>query len=191
MEEDQGRVTELLGQISGNNPEAFEELMPLVYAQMRAIAQRQIGGNVSNRTLNATALVHEAYIKMVQQKDASFNDRSHFLAVAAVAMRRLLINYAEKNRAGKRGGGQINATFDEAAMGRSGPVDEEDLLALDEALRRLAAKDERHAKVVEYSFFGGLTHEEIAQVLGVSVPTVRRDWRLARAWLTRELATER
>ena len=136
-------------------------------------------------TLNATALVHEAYLKLVDQRDPNWQNRAHFFAIAAKAMRRILINYAEKRRAEKRGGGNPIVTFNEEAVVRESRAD--DLLALEEALQRLEKLNERQSKVVEYRFFGGLTQEEIAEVLEVSVPTVRLDWRLARAWLSREM----
>ncbi len=129
--------------------------------------------------------MHEAYLKLVDQNRVNWQNRAHFFAIAAQSMRRVLINYAHKRKAQKRGGGQVIVTFVEESVPRETRAEE--LLALDEALSRLAKMNERQSKVVEYWFFGGLTHEEIAEVLGVSLPTVRRDWRLARAWLSREL----
>ncbi|MEM1270929.1 MAG: sigma-70 family RNA polymerase sigma factor [Bacteroidota bacterium] len=175
-------VTALLGELQGGRDEAMGELVPLVYDELYAIARRQLRGQRPGQTLNATALVHEAYVKMVGGQ-GGWADRSHFLAVAAVAMRQVLINYAHRKKAQKRGGGQAIATFDESVMGASARADE--LIALDEALTELAKLDERQARVVELRFFGGLTHDEVAAVLGLSEPTVRRDWRAARAWLAR------
>ncbi len=163
--------------------------MPLVYDELHNLAQRQLRGERAGHTINATALVHEAYLKLVDQDQVSWQNRAHFMAVAALSMRRILINYARRQRAQKRGGGEAVATFDEALMGGQ-TARAEQLIALDEALDRLAQMNERQSKVVSYRFFGGLTQEEIAEALGVSVPTVRRDWRIARAWLTRELESE-
>jgi RNA polymerase sigma factor (TIGR02999 family) len=164
------------------------ELAPLVYEELRLMASRQLAGQRQGHTLNTTALVHESYLKLVNQASRSWQDRAHFLSVAAVAMRHILVNHAHKRNAQKRGGGKSPATLDEALVaGQEMRTDE--LLALDEALERLDEVSPRQRAVVEYRFFGGLTHEEIAEVLDVSVPTVRRDWRLARAWLSRELST--
>ncbi|RMI19784.1 MAG: sigma-70 family RNA polymerase sigma factor, partial [Calditrichaeota bacterium] len=160
-------------------------LIPLVYDGLHQMAQRHLRRERRGHTLNATALVHEAYMKLVDQKRVNWQNRAHFFAIAAQSMRRILINYAHKRKAQKRGGGQVIVTFVEESMPRETRAEE--LIALDEALTRLSKMNERQGKVVEYWFFGGLTHEEIAEVLGVSLPTVRRDWRLARAWLTREL----
>ncbi len=182
-----GDVTQVLKAVSTKEPGASDRLLALVYDHLRKIAQRRMNAERAGHTLDATALVHEAYMKLVQQDQVDWKNRAHFYSVAAMAMRRVLINYAEARRAEKRGGGAALATFDEQAFGGALPA--ERLLDLDEALGRLAAMSARQAKVVEYQFFGGLTHEEIAEVLGVSVPTVRRDWRVARAWLSNELAS--
>ncbi len=180
------QVTGLLAELSRSNRTVVGALMPLVYDELRGLAQRQLRGQRACDTLNTTALIHEAYLKLVNQHEATWQDRAHFLSVAALAMRQILINYAHKRRAQKRGGGQALATFDEALMGGSATRADE-LIALDEALEQLTAINERQSQVVTYRFFGGLTYEEIAEVLGVSAPTVRRDWRIAKAWLTREL----
>ncbi len=180
-------VTALLGQLAGGNGTVVDSLMPLVYHELRAIARRQLRRERANHTLSATALVHEAYLKLVDQK-SDWKNRAHFYAIAAQAMRRILINYAHRRRAAKRGGGEAFVTFDEELA----PVESraEDLLQLDEALERLQGMSERQCRGVVYRFFGGMTQEEIAEVLGVSVQTVRLDWRLARAWLSRELTRE-
>lgn len=178
-------VTELLAALEAGDKSAFDKLLPLVYDRLRAMANKQMRGERADHTLNATALVHEAFVKLKGQDRAGWKNRGHFLSVAAMAMRRILINHAEAKRAEKRGGGQALATFDEAIVGSSMSADE--LVALDVALERLKAMSERQAKVVELCFFGGLTHEEVAELLAISVPTVRRDWRLARAWLSKEL----
>ena len=153
------------------------------------MASRQLVGQRQGHTLDTTALVHESYLKLVNQASRSWQDRAHFLSVAAVAMRHILVNHAHARNAAKRGGGKASVTLDEALVaGQEMRTDE--ILALDEALDRLDEVSPRQRAVVEYRFFGGLTHEEIAEVLDVSVPTVRRDWRLARAWLSRELSSQ-
>jgi RNA polymerase sigma factor (TIGR02999 family) len=141
-----------------------------------------------DHTLNATALVHEVYFKLVDQTRVNWQNRAHFFAIASQAMRRILINYAYQHKAQKRGGENVIVTFvEENVMRETRP---EELIALDEALKQLQKISDRQSKIIEYWFFVGLTHEEIAEVLGISVPTVRRDWRLARAWLSRELNKE-
>lgn len=172
--------------LSAGNHGVIDDLMPLVYDQLRQLAQRQLRRERSNHTLNTTSLVHEAYLKLIDQSKVSWQNRAHFFAIAAQAMRRILINYANKRKADKRGGGEPLATFNEQSMIRETRADE--LLVLDEALTELEKSNQRLSKVVEYRFFGGLTQGEIAEVMGISVPTVRRDWRLARAWLSRELS---
>lgn len=175
----------MLGELSGGNRAIVNALMPAVYDELHRIAQNRLRAERANHTLNATALVHEAYIKLVDQTRVTWQNRAHFYGIAAQAMRRILVNYAEARKAEKRGGGQALVTFDDEMMGKETRAEE--LIALDEALTRLKSLSERQAAVVEYHFFGGLKHEEIAEVLDVSLPTVRRDWRLAKAWLTREL----
>lgn len=181
----QPEITQLLAQLSGGNRTVVDELMPRVYDEMLVLARRQLRGERAGHTLNTTALVHEAYLKLVRQDQVTWQNRAHFFSIAALAMRRILINYANKRMAEKRGGGEPLATFEEEQVARA--MRAEELVALDEALDRLAAMNERQSTVVTLSFFGGLKHKEIAEVLDVSVPTVRRDWRLARAWLSREL----
>jgi RNA polymerase sigma factor (TIGR02999 family) len=175
----------LLGRLNAGETKAVDQLMPAVYEHLRKMADAQLRSERANHTLNSTALVHEAYLKLVDQNRVSWKDRAHFYAFAAHAMRRILINYARSRLAQKRGGGQAIATFDDQFFPRETRAEE--LVALDDALERLKQLNERHSKVVEYRFFAGLSQEEIAEVLDVSVPTVRRDWRLARAWLSREL----
>lgn len=194
MSDRKDQITAMLVEMARDNQDTARQdvvgaLLPLVYEELRAMAQRQLKGQRPNHTLNTTALVHEAYLKLVHQNNASWQNRAHFLSVASIAMRQILINYAERRRALKRGGDQAIATFDEAFMGKE-TIRAEELLALDEALDRLSAINERQGKVVTYHFFGGLTHQEAADILGVSEPTVRRDWRIAKAWLTRELTTD-
>lgn len=179
-------ITRLLLNLDGSNKTLVDELFPLVYQELRKLAQRQLRGERPNHTLNTTALVHEAYFKLIDQKQVNWQNRAHFFAIAAQAMRRILINYANNRLAQKRGSGEPLVTFEEKSMIREARAFE--LVALDEALTELSTLNERLGRVVEYRFFGGLTQEEIAEVLGISVPTVRRDWRLARAWLSRELS---
>jgi len=181
----QDDITALLGALSGGNRSVVDALMPRVYEELRVLARRQLRGERAGHTIQTTALVHEAYLKLVRQDQVSWQNRAHFFSLAALSMRRILINYANSRLAEKRGGGQVVATFEEHLVPRETRAEE--LVALDEALTRLATLSERQSLVVTYRFFGGLTQEEIAEVLGVSVPTVRRDWRLARAWLSKEM----
>jgi RNA polymerase sigma factor (TIGR02999 family) len=185
MSKAQSEFTILLQELSGGSDRVVDEMLPLIYDELHQLAQRKLVRERKGHTLNATALVHEAYMKLVDQTRVNWQNRAHFIAIAAQAMRRILINYAQQRKARKRGGGEALVTFMEENVAREARPDE--LIALDEALHRLSEMNERQGKVVEYWFFGGLTHEEIAEVLNVSLPTVRRDWRLARAWLTKEL----
>jgi RNA polymerase sigma factor (TIGR02999 family) len=178
-------ITALLAELEGGNRSVVDQLLPHVYAELRTLAQRQLRSERPDHTLNTTALVHEAYLRLVRQERVDWKGRAHFFGIAALAMRRILVNYAEKRRAEKRGGGAPLATFVEGDDPRE--ANAEDLLAVNQALEALAARSERQAKIVELWFFGGLTQEEIAEVLGISVPTIRRDWRVARAFLSRAL----
>jgi RNA polymerase sigma factor (TIGR02999 family) len=186
MRQDQA-TTQMLLDLSGGDRSLVDALMPLVYDELHKIAQRSLHSERRDHTLNATALVNEAYLKLIDQTRVTWQNRAHFYAIAAQAMRRILVNYAQARKAQKRGGGEALVTFNDDLMGKETRAGE--LVDLDEALTRLKVLSERQAAVVEYHFFGGLTHEEIAEVLAVSLPTVRRDWRLAKAWLTRELKT--
>jgi RNA polymerase sigma factor (TIGR02999 family) len=163
----------------------MERLMPIVYEQLHQMAERQLVSERNNHTLNATALVHEAYLKLVNLDRIQWQSRAHFLAIAARIMRQILINYAHKRNAGKRGGGAPNVTLNPSLVMSQQRA--ETLLALDEALERLKAMSERQHQVVEYRIFGGMTVEETAEVMGLSPATVKRDWTGARAWLNREL----
>ncbi len=159
--------------------------MPLVYNELHQVAHMHLRKERSDHTLNATALVHEAYFKLVDQTRVNWQNRAHFFAIASQAMRRILINYAYQHKAQKRGGEKVLVTFVDDKFERE--TKSEELIALDEALNQLQKINERQSKIIEYWFFVGLNHEEISEVLNVSIPTVRRDWRLARAWLSREL----
>jgi len=179
-------LTALLSQASGGNVDALNRLFPFVYDELRRVANRQLRGEREGHTLNTTALVHEAYVRLAGQSRVEWQNRAHFYGVAAQAMRRILVNYAESRRAGKRGGGAAHVTLEEAGLTLT-DREVDDVLAVHEALERLREFNERGAEIVAYRFFGGLTHEEIAEVLGTSEVTVRRSWSAARSWLRREL----
>lgn len=178
-------VTELLGALRAGDRGALEVLVRQVYDELRRIARRQLARERPSHTLSATALVHEAYLKLIAQDRATFQDRAHFLSVAALAMRRILVTYARSRMAAKRGGGLVPVSLHDSAL--SDGLAAQELVLVDEALSRLQEMHERQGQVVAYRFYGGLTDQEIAHVLGVSLPTVRRDWRVARAWLMREI----
>jgi RNA polymerase sigma factor (TIGR02999 family) len=178
-------VTEVLEQLKAGDSRAADRLLPLVYDEFRALARHYLAQERMNHTLQPTALVHEAYLKLVDQTRVDWQGRSHFFAVAAQAMRRILVDHARSRQREKRGGGRPRVTLDEAVA--LSPQKDEDVLALDEALEKLAALDARQAKVVELRFFGGMSVEEVAEALGVSKRTVEGDWTFARAWLSREL----
>ena len=177
--------TALLDDLTGGNRTVVDAVLPRVCDELRDLARRKLRRERPDHTLNTTALVHEAYEKLVQQDRMTWQNRAHFMGVAGLSMRRILINYAHKRNAQKRGGGDPVATFEDGMAPRD--VHAAELIDLDDALKRLEQLNERQAEVVTYRFFGGLTQKEIAEVLDVSVSTVRRDWRLARAWLSREL----
>ena len=181
------RITDLLLEIRRGNPEAMGRLFPAVYGGLRRIASRQLQGERPGHTLGTTGLVHETYLKLVDQTRVQWQDRSHFYRVAAVAMRRILLDYARRHRSKRRGGELRRITLDENATAAERG---ETLLALDEALERLAALNPRLSQVVECRFFGGLTEEETAEALGVPLRTVQRDWTKARGWLYAELSGE-
>ena len=180
-----GEVTHLLQRLSAGEAEVGERVLPLVYAELRQIAQARLRAERDGHTLTPTDLVHEAFLRLTEGTQVSWQGRAHFYAVAAGIMRRLLVDWARARRAEKRGGGaphvSLDATGGPPAPGR--PDRAEALLALDEALDALARRSERQARVVECRYFVGLTIEETAEALGVSPTTVRTDWRLARAWL--------
>jgi RNA polymerase sigma-70 factor (ECF subfamily) len=179
-------VTGLLKAWSGGDEQALEKLTPLVHRQLHAIAQRYMAGERSGHTLQTTALVNEAYLRLVDCGRVNWQDRAHFFAVSAQLMRRILIDFARSRDYLKRGGAVPHISLDEApSVGLEPDVN---LVALDDALKALSAVDERKSKVVELKFFGGLNVEETAEVLGISSDTVMRDWRLAKIWLLRELS---
>lgn len=186
---DSGDVTALLRLAEHGDAEALDRVFPLVYHELQRIARAQLGRERSGHTLQPTALVNEAYLKLVQRPPKGTTDRGHFLGVAARAMRQVLVDHARAWSADKRGGGAAPVTLNEEFAGVAS--DPEEILALDEALDRLDALDERLRRVVELRYFVGLQDQEIAEVLGVTRRTVQRDWVKARAWLHRELADGR
>lgn len=179
------QIASILVEVRDGDREALHRLLPLVYDELRRIAHRQLRLERQGHTLNTTALVHEAYLKLVDQTRVEWRDRVHFFAVAAQAMRRILVDHARKYLAAKRGGHQQRVPLEEAVFSVEDRADT--LLALDEALTELAALDERLSRVVECRFFGGLTEEETAEALGVTARTVRRDWVKAKGWLHAEI----
>jgi len=179
-------ITELLAACSGGDRDALDRLLPLVYDDLRAIAHGRLRLERSDHTLNTTDVVHEAYLKLVDQATATWRDRAHFFAVSARVIRNLLIDYARERKAAKRGGGAILLPLDEQLAGRTPRTVE--LLALDEALTALGRHDERLERVVECRFFGGMSMKETAETLGVSLSTAERDWRRARAYLYEALS---
>ena len=182
---EQEQLTVLLKAWSGGDREAGGKLIPLVYDALRGLAARQLRGESKQRTLHPTALVHEAWLRLMSDRDVSFENRLHFFALAAQAMRRVLVDRARARDAQKRAGGWERVTLDEA-VAQEGPR-ELDAIALDEALEELQAIDPGKVRMVELRFYAGLSVDETAQVLGVSPSTVAREWRLARAWLFRKL----
>jgi RNA polymerase sigma-70 factor (ECF subfamily) len=179
------KVTQLLTDWSQGNGAALTELTSLVYEDLRRLAHYYMQGQRSDHTLQTTALVNEAYLRLADQTNPSWQTRAHFFAVAARAMRQILVNYANSYRAQKRGGGAEKVELEEAAL--VSPEQSKEIVDLHEALERLAALDPRKAEVVEQKYFGGLSYEEIAEVLKISPITVRRDWEFAKAWLYTEL----
>ena len=178
-------VTRLLQRAQVGDRAALDELLPLVYHELKRIAARQLAGERAGHTLQATALVHEAYLRLIDQHSVDWHNRAHFFSIAAEMMRRILVNHALNRRAQKRGAGETLLSIDEVI---SFPNKQNlDLVLLDAALNRLAEFDPLQARIVEMRFFAGLTNEEVADVLGVSDSTVKREWRSAKAWLTAQL----
>jgi RNA polymerase sigma factor (TIGR02999 family) len=185
MSADQQLVTSLLQQWGSGNKEALDQLMPLVYDQLRKVASRCLRDERSDHTLRATALVNEAYLRLVDA-DVAWQDRVHFFAISARLLRRILVDHAKSHNRQKRGGGVAMVELDEAVM--IGPNPPSGLLDLDEALQRLAEHDSRKSEIVELLFFGGLTYDEAAAALKISPATLHRELVMAKAWLHRELA---
>lgn len=187
MQPSAGEVTRLLVKLRSGNPEAEAELIPLVYKHLHRLAASYMRGERPDHTLQATALVNEAYLRLVPQRGRGWEDRAHFFAVAARLMRQILVEHARARQAGKRGG-EVAARLplDEAL--EFSPARSRELIQLDNALESLEQLDPQQARVVELRFFGGLTVEETAEVLGISQRTVKRDWRVARLWLHHEMS---
>ena len=179
-------LTQLLLAWSDGDQAAFEQLVPLIYEELRRLARRYMARERAGHTLQTTALVNEAYLRLIDAQRVHWQNRAHFFAVSAQVMRRILVDFARARRNLKRGGGAAQVSLDEALV--VSPERGADLLALDEALCRLADLSPRQSRVVELRYFGGLNEEEVAEVLKVSPRTVRSDWSLARAWLRRELS---
>ncbi|MGI8640297.1 MAG: sigma-70 family RNA polymerase sigma factor [Pyrinomonadaceae bacterium] len=179
-------ITRMLQEWSGDNQAVLDDLMPLVYEELRRQASRYLRRERAGHTLQTTALIHEAYLRLIDQRDVNWQNRAHFFGIAAQAMRRILVDYARERHREKRGGATENLPLDDALL----VISEErsiDLVALDEALTRLAKFDEQQARVVELRYFSGLSIEETAEVLKISTATVKRDWNMSKAWLKQEI----
>ena len=182
----QHQITQLLAEWSDGNQSALDELYPLVYEELHRLARRYMSRERKGHTLQTTALINEAYVRLVDQRNVHWANRSHFFAISAQIMRRILIDHARRHAYAKRGGGAQQVSLEEAAVvARDQSVE---LMRLDEALKSLAEMDPRRSQVVELRYFGGLNNEEIAGVLKVSENTVTRDWNMARAWLYQQLS---
>ena len=186
MTSSSSNVTQMLRDWSNGDREVVDKLIPVVYEELRRQAARYLRRERPGHTLQTTALIHEAYIRLIDQKNVRWQNRAHFFAIAAQLMRRILVDHARSRQAAKRGGSDIKLPLEEAMIASEGR--EVDLVALDEALERLAAIDPQQSRVVELKFFSGMTVEETAEVLDVSPRTVKRDWNVAKAWLRREIS---
>jgi RNA polymerase sigma factor (TIGR02999 family) len=184
---DKEQITQLLEAHSSGNQQVLDELMPLVYDEMREMAHARLLGERSGHTLNTTALVHEAYLKLVKFNRIEWANRDHFFGIASQVMRNVLVDYALSKKAQKRGGDRERVTLGKQDIPGE-EVSWDDIVAIHQALDQLAEKDTRQVRIVECRFFGGLTLQETANALGISMPTVSRDWKMARAWLNRELS---
>jgi len=184
----QHEITIYLREYQNGDREALDKLFPLVYGELRRLAASRLKGERSDHTLQPTALVHEAYLRLVEQHSADWQNRAHFFGLAAEMMRRILVNHAVKNNAEKRFGNQTKLALDEIVDFTSGQ--DINLIRLDESLNTLAEFDPKQAKIVELKFFAGLTNEEIAEVLQISDSTVKREWRIAKAWLHDQLKND-
>lgn len=183
-------ITKILNTLNDDNREVLDTLVPLVYKELHMQAHRYLRGERANHTLQTTALINEAYLRLVEQKDMRWQNRAHFFGMAANMMRRILVDYAKTKYRAKRGGKDSDLPLEEILTVKIETTNEAtkiDLIALDEALNKLAAEDEQEARIVELRYFSGLTIEETAEVLGISTMTVKRDWNAAKAWLRREM----
>ncbi len=185
MSTERADVTQILKAYAGGNAAAFDQLISVVYEDLRRIAHRQLGRLRFGETLNTTGLVHEAYLKLVDQEKAGYEDRSHFFAISAKAMRQIIVDFARRRSAAKRGGGEVAEELDENRIAAQEEANW--VLAVDQALERLREIDEQMVKVVECRFFSGLTEQETAEALGMSLRSVQRSWMKARAWLKEEM----
>lgn len=188
METSSDEVTRLLRDWGNGNQQALEKLVPLIYSELRQIAHKCLYRERPGHTLQTTALVHEAYLKLIDQRDARWQNRAHFFAIASQAMRRILIDNARRHTAVKRGGPAENLPLDQAANISLEP--DPILLPLDEALTKLAEIDPQQSRIVELRFFGGLTIEETAEVMSLSIDTIKREWAMARAWLRQRMSDD-
>lgn len=180
------RVTEMLSELTQGGDQAAEQLMPLVYEELRALARRYMADEQSAHTLQTTALIHEAYLRLAGHSEPAWESRAHFFRVAARAMRRVLIDHARQQRGPRKGGDARRVPFDDEVLAVNDSM--VDLLELEDALEKLSALDGQLAQIVELRFFGGLTVEEVARMLKISPRTVKRDWRLAKSWLHRAMS---
>lgn len=187
MGESNQDVTRLLRDWGKGDQNAANELFPIIYEELRRLARRYMSAERTDHTLQTTALIHEAYLRLAQQTRAEWQSRTHFYAIAAHVMRRILVDHARSRAYQKRGGAVANIPLDVEENALVAPIRGDELVALDSALERLAGFDPRKAKVVELRYFGGLEAQEIADVLGISAITVTRDWKMAKAWLRQEL----
>ena len=185
----QDNITELLVGYGRGDKKALDKLMPIVYEELRRQAARYLRKEQPGHTLQTTALIHEAYVRLVDQRHVQWQNRAHFFGIAAQLMRRILVDHARTKKRVKRGGSDVKVSIDDANVAVKGQ--DLDVVALDEALQRLAEIDEQQSRVVELRFFSGLTVEETAEVMGISKATVKRDWSMAKAWLHRELTGDR
>jgi RNA polymerase sigma factor (TIGR02999 family) len=178
-------ITRILNALPAEDPSASAELLPLVYEELRKLARAKMSNELPNHTLQATALVHEAYLRIVGHEGQSWSNRAHFFGAAAEAMRRILIDHARRRCAQRHGGGKEAVPLEELSI--AAPADDDELLAVNDALEKLATHDAQKAELVKLKYFAGLTTEEAATVLGLSTPTAKRYWAYARAWLFREM----
>ncbi len=188
MQQPPENITELLASYGRGDKESLDRLMPIVYEELRRQAARYLRREQPGNTLQTTALIHEAYVRLVDQRNTQWQNRAHFFGIAAQMMRRILVDHARAKKRVKRGGSEIRVSLSDATV--AAKEQDLDVVALDAALERLALIDEQQSRVVELRFFSGLSVEETAEVMGISKSTVKRDWSMAKAWLHRELSGE-
>ncbi len=185
MKFDQQKITQMLNLLAQGDKSVLDELVPIVYTQLRSLASHSMNYAQKGQTLNTTALVHEAYLKLAGQQKLDFRNRAHFFGVAAKAMRQIIVDFARKQNAAKRGSGQPNMPLD--AQPLIADEQTEEILALEEGLQKLESVDQRKARIIELRYFAGLTIDETAEILHTSAATVKRDWNFSRAWLLNEI----